>query len=132
MDYGLGTCSEYLEEDVMVNQLFAGYNELFAGYNKTLGKLTSVPDSEFCEPDPVGLWLELAGLGTLLLFLLRQRRINRSMAEASDQEQISAAGLHPNPRPSPPSSMAYFSLYLPASPYISLYLTRLLWNHPRP
>ena len=99
MDYGLGTCSEYLEEDVMVNQLFAGYNELFAGYNKTLGKLTSVPDSEFCEPDPVGLWLELAGLGTLLLFLLRQRRINRSMAEASDQEQISAAGHNPNPRP---------------------------------
>ena len=129
MDYGLGTCSEYLEEDVMVNQLFAGYNELFAGYNKTLGKLTSVPDSEFCEPDPVGLWLELAGLGTLLLFLLRQRRINRSMAEASDQEQISAAGLHPNPRSSPPSSMAY---NLPASPYISLYLTRLLCHHPRP
>ena len=90
MDYGLGTCSEYLEEDVMVNSLLT--NALFAGYNKTLGKLTSVPDSEFCEPDPVGLWLELAGLGTLLLFLLRQRRINRSMAEASDQEQISAAG----------------------------------------
>jgi hypothetical protein len=99
LGYGLGTCSEYLEEDVMVKQLFEGNSELFAGYNKTLGKLTSVPDSEFCEPDLLGLWLELAGLGTLLLFLLRQRRINRSMAEASDQEQITAAGRNPYPRP---------------------------------
>ena len=93
LDYGLGSCSEYLAVDVPVVEFPSPDLAVFRGYNTTWGKLASVPDSDFCTPSSVGLWLELAGLATLLIFLVRQRRINRLMAEASDQQQISAAGV---------------------------------------